>query len=40
MDEEEERERGERDKTTAYFRGPPDPGQGRTLYIIISSIHR
>ena len=28
-----------RDKTTVYFLRPPAPGKGRTLYIIISSIH-
>ena len=27
------------DKTTAYFRRPPAPGKGRTLYIIISNIY-
>ena len=30
---------GGRDKTTVYFLRPPAPGKGRTLYIIISSIH-
>ena len=28
------------DKTTVYFLRPPAPGKGRTLYIIISSIHK
>ena len=27
------------DKTRVYFLRPPAPGKGRTLYIIISSIH-
>ena len=34
-----ERERDKTDKTTVYFLRPPAPGKGRTLYIIISSIH-
>ena len=36
---EREREREREDKTTVYFLRPPAPGKGRTLYIIISSIH-